>query len=281
MCSLSAGKEWNDPSSWPFATITNPPRRMAGYYNGFIDGLPKSERYDTILVVVDRFSKYAHFIPLHHPFNAQVVAHAIFDNVVKLHGIPKTIVSDRARRTYWQHKTEPKLKLIRTDQTESFKKGIRSCLNCNHMLHVQLWTDCNYQTVLRYIPLSMSLSWNHILPIALMYSLNCLNWWTWSMRVSSLRRCSSVVSSKKGTLPFHSGSSSGLIYLKTCNMGRGHVCPHFPSAPVWGQAGSAGGVVMAGAPPRKAVRWQWQKSIKEVVRVWSYDMCERDVICLE
>lgn len=61
----------------------------------FIEGLPKSERYDTILVVVDRFSKYAHFIPLTHPFNAQVVAQAVFDNVVKLHGIPKTIVSDR------------------------------------------------------------------------------------------------------------------------------------------------------------------------------------------
>jgi hypothetical protein len=61
----------------------------------FIEGLPKSDKSDTILVVVDRFSKYAHFIPLHHPFSAQSVAQVVFDQVVKLHGLPTSIVSDR------------------------------------------------------------------------------------------------------------------------------------------------------------------------------------------
>jgi hypothetical protein len=36
----------------------------------FIEKLPKSEGYDTIMVVVDCFSKYAHFMPLKHPFSA-------------------------------------------------------------------------------------------------------------------------------------------------------------------------------------------------------------------
>jgi len=58
----------------------------------FIEGLPKSEGYDVILVVVDRFTKYAHFVALKHPFTAPTVAKAVFDNVVKLHGLPKTIV---------------------------------------------------------------------------------------------------------------------------------------------------------------------------------------------
>lgn len=36
----------------------------------FIDGLPSSQGKTMILVVVDRLSKYAHFIPLHYPYNA-------------------------------------------------------------------------------------------------------------------------------------------------------------------------------------------------------------------
>ena len=61
----------------------------------FVEGLPKSDGYSVILVMVDRFTKYAHFIPLKHPYTAAIVARAVFDNVIKLHGLPQTIVSDR------------------------------------------------------------------------------------------------------------------------------------------------------------------------------------------
>jgi hypothetical protein len=60
----------------------------------FIEGLPKSDGYSCILVVVDRYSTYAHFFPLHHPFT---VAQVFLDNIVKLHGVPKSLVSDRDR----------------------------------------------------------------------------------------------------------------------------------------------------------------------------------------
>jgi hypothetical protein len=61
----------------------------------FIDGLPNSEGANSTLVVVDRFTKYAHFIPLRHPYNAVTVSKAVVDTVVKLHGVPLTITSDR------------------------------------------------------------------------------------------------------------------------------------------------------------------------------------------
>jgi len=62
----------------------------------FIEGLPKSQTYNAILVV-DKFSKYGHFIPIAHPFTALTVANLFFTNVYKLHGLPEAIVSDRDR----------------------------------------------------------------------------------------------------------------------------------------------------------------------------------------
>jgi hypothetical protein len=59
----------------------------------FIEGLPRSGRFNCILVVVDKFSRYAHFIPLAHPFSAADVAMDFMDNVVKLHSMPEQIIS--------------------------------------------------------------------------------------------------------------------------------------------------------------------------------------------
>jgi hypothetical protein len=60
----------------------------------FIEGLPKVVGKSVILTVVDRFSKYAHFIPLGHPYTAVSMARAFFDGIIRLHGFPSSIVSD-------------------------------------------------------------------------------------------------------------------------------------------------------------------------------------------
>jgi hypothetical protein len=67
----------------------------------FIEGLPLSTGHSVILVVVDRFTKYSHFFPLKHPYSAASVAQVFLDNIVKLHGIPQSIISDRDRMM-WQ-----------------------------------------------------------------------------------------------------------------------------------------------------------------------------------
>ena len=61
----------------------------------FIEGLPKFGGMGSILVVVDRLSKYRHFIGLKHPFTAASVAGIFVKEIVWLHGILNSIVSDK------------------------------------------------------------------------------------------------------------------------------------------------------------------------------------------
>jgi transposase InsO family protein len=63
----------------------------------FIEAFPESNGKDTILVVVDKRTKYAHFIAMSHPFTTKTVVQLFLDNIFKLHGLPLLIITDRDR----------------------------------------------------------------------------------------------------------------------------------------------------------------------------------------
>ena len=64
----------------------------------FITGLPQVQGRDCIYVVVDRLTKFTHLFAIPSKFSAAQVAEIFFRDVFRLHGLPKTIVSDRDSR---------------------------------------------------------------------------------------------------------------------------------------------------------------------------------------
>jgi hypothetical protein len=71
----------------------------------FIEGLPQYGFANCIFVVVDKFTKFAHFIALKHPYTTASVAKVFMDQVYKLHGLPASIVSSRDpifKSSFWK-----------------------------------------------------------------------------------------------------------------------------------------------------------------------------------
>ena len=71
----------------------------------FIAGLPKVQGKDSIYVVVDRLTKFSHLFAVNSTISTSEVAALFFKDVFKLHGFPKTIISDWANKitsSFWR-----------------------------------------------------------------------------------------------------------------------------------------------------------------------------------
>ncbi|XP_052179891.1 uncharacterized protein LOC127793149 [Diospyros lotus] len=122
------------------------------------NGLPRSEEKNTILVVVDKLTKFGYFLSLAHPFTTSDVARILLDLVEKIHGLPLSITSDRDKiftNNFWRELFEQlgvglHMSIAYHPKTDGQTERVNQCL----------------EAYLRCVCFTRPKSWNQWLPVA-------------------------------------------------------------------------------------------------------------------
>jgi hypothetical protein len=141
----------------------------------FIIGLPQtSQKHDSIWVIIDRLTKVAHFLPVHTTYTAKKYAEIYLEKIIRLHGVPKTIISDRGAQfvaRFWEQlQFSLRTKLIRSSayhpqtdgQTERVNQILEDMLRACIIHYGTNWDKClalskfsytnSYQSCLQMAP---------------------------------------------------------------------------------------------------------------------------------
>lgn len=140
----------------------------------FVEGLPTSGNANCIMVVVDKFTLYAHFIPLLHPFTATKVATAYMNNVFKLHSLPQVMLSDRDpiftskfwKELFEQLGSELRMSSAYHPQTDGQSERVNQCLEIylrcfthacpkkwSHFISLaEFWYNTSYHSAIKMSP---------------------------------------------------------------------------------------------------------------------------------
>ncbi|WVZ97102.1 hypothetical protein U9M48_042660 [Paspalum notatum var. saurae] len=121
----------------------------------FIVGLPRTQKgYDIIWVIIERFTKSAHFLPVKTNYTAATYAGLYVSRIVSLHGVPQTITSGRGSlfvSRFWEHlQTALGTNLIHSsayhpqnsDQVERVNQILEDMLRACALTYSTKWDEC-------------------------------------------------------------------------------------------------------------------------------------------
>jgi hypothetical protein len=121
----------------------------------FIVGLPQtSQKHDSIWVIIDRLTKTAHFLPVHTIYTVKKYAKIYLEHIIRLHGVPKTIIFDRGAQfvaRFWEQlQSSLGTKLIQSSayhpqtdgQTERVNQILENMLRACTIHYGMNWDKC-------------------------------------------------------------------------------------------------------------------------------------------